>query len=120
MASDAKTQDKAPTPQEVLLSLERTATERIRTLNDLKDQLTKIQDQVIAAQDAAFKAFQGLAVAKEQYLVSIIADQQNKLKTAEAAQAQAAQQIKPPVVEPRPDNLAPPTITEIPTGQTYL
>ena len=68
------------TEQEILHRLERSYNERYRILIDLKDQLCKLQDQVLAASDSAFKSFQTLSNAKEQFLVNIVGTQNQQLK----------------------------------------
>lgn len=77
----AQTQTKQPTAQEILQSLEREYQERNYELTATRESLSKAQEQVIAAQDAAYKAFQLLSANKERYLVSIIAQHQSQTQS---------------------------------------
>lgn len=72
---------KPPTAQEILQSLEREYQERNCELTATRESLSKSQEQVIAAQDAAHKAFQLLSANKERYLVNIIAQHQSQTQT---------------------------------------
>jgi Mg2+ and Co2+ transporter CorA len=66
--------------QDVLMRLERSYLDRAKTLSELKDQLSKLQEQVMTAHDVAFKAFQTFSSSKEQYLVNVINTQNTRLK----------------------------------------
>jgi len=102
------------TVAELLQRLERTYVERARVLVDQKDQLTKVQDQVLASQDAAFKAYQAFTNAKEQYLVGVISNQNAQLQKLAPAPTPAptAKPLPTVVEEPREDNVAEPTVAE--------
>lgn len=67
-----------PTAQEVLQALEREFQDRVQDLSTARESLFKCQDQVIAAQEAVFKAFQRFTVDKERYLVDLIGRNQSQ------------------------------------------
>ena len=106
MSAEQSTNQPQPTPQEVVASLERAYVERARVSNDLKDQLVKLQDQLLAAQDAAFKTYQNLANYKEQHMASIILNQRAQQEQA-IAQLQAQNAQLQQARNSRQDNLAP-------------
>jgi Skp family chaperone for outer membrane proteins len=70
-----------PTPQEVLQSLERDFNTRVNELNAARESYYKNQEQIIAAYDAMFKAFQTLSINKERYLVNLIGQYQAQMQT---------------------------------------
>lgn len=80
-SGQVQNQPKPPTAQEILQSLEHEYQERNRELAATRESLSKSQEQVIAAQDAAHKAFQLLSANKERYLVNIIAQHQSQTQT---------------------------------------
>lgn len=73
-------QPNQPTAQEILQSLEREYQDRNRELTATRESLSKSQEQVIAAQEASFRAFQLLSANKERYLVNIIAQHQGQVQ----------------------------------------
>lgn len=94
------------TPQEAISGFERVYVERMRALGDLKDQLTKLQEQVISGHDAVFKAYQQLTNYKEQYLVTLINSKQNQINTLTAPQqVLQAPSVVVPDAQQRQDNL---------------
>lgn len=68
-------------PQEVIGEFERKYVEKMRTLNELKDELAKAQTQVISAQSAAMDAFQQLVNCKEQYLIALVNNKQSQINS---------------------------------------
>jgi hypothetical protein len=98
------------TPQEILLTLERAYIDRVRVLTELKDNLLKMQDQVLAAQDGAFKAYQNLSIAKEQYLITVVSSQKNYISQMAAVKNDTPSEpvvsdLNPPAAPSREDNL---------------
>lgn len=98
-ASEKQSTSAAQTPQEAMAELESAYIEKLRNLNDLKDQVNKLKDQVISEQESSFKAFQQLVNYKEQYLVSIIKQNQSQQSNASKSTPVSTQQ------EQRSDNL---------------
>lgn len=87
--------------------LQRTYMEHANLANTIKGQLMKIQDQLLAAQDATHRSYQNLTNAKEQYLVSVITHQRGALsQCASAKEEPPAMPDVPEIVESRDDNVA--------------
>lgn len=81
-----------PTAQEILQSMEREYQERSRELATVRESLSKSQEQVMSAQDAAFRAFQLLSAGKERYLVSIISQHQAQTQSVTQELSKVKQQ----------------------------
>jgi hypothetical protein len=77
------TSTKEETASAVLQRLELAYKESSGVLSELKIKQVKLQEQMLAAQDESFKAYQQFTNTKENYLLSII--QQQKTATAEAS-----------------------------------
>lgn len=90
------------TPLQLMQEMENELNQKVRELNAAKDVLLKSQETVIAAQEAAFKAYQALAVKKELYLVSII--QQQRDAKAPPKLETVVEEV-PTASSPREDNL---------------
>ena len=75
------------TPQEILQNLEQAYQETSRNLATVRESLTKSQESVIVAQDAAFKAYYLFSINKERHLINLISQhqQQNSQYTQELA-----------------------------------
>jgi len=88
------------TVAELLQRLERTYVESARFVKDVKDQLLKVQDQLLAAQDAEIRSYQNFNSAKEQYLMNVINQQNARLQqNADADAGPVAVPALEPVAE---------------------
>ena len=94
---------------DVLQRLERTYIERADEFNAAKEQLAKNQEQVIETQSAAFKAYQILSVSKEKYLLTVIQNQNARLKQGSDEPARtpgsSTQPLASVIEEPRQNNV---------------
>lgn len=89
---------------ENLNKLERAYVERATLTRNIKEQLMKIQDQLLASQDSEHRAFQNFTNSKEQYLVMIIKQQKNELDTSNSTKSTSEPDV-PDIVESRTDNV---------------
>lgn len=77
--SDSQQPAKQETVQEVLSRLEREFNSKLEILNELREEHNKIRDKIVLAHDDMFRAYQKLAVTKENLLVNTINVQQKEL-----------------------------------------
>lgn len=98
-------ESKQPSAQEVLEKLRDAHVEKAKTLSDLKEQYLKLQEQILSAQEAAFKSYQNFVMASEQNMINIINAQNEQLKALQAAKGSAKPSL-PTIPEARSDNVA--------------
>lgn len=73
------------TASAVLQRLELAYKESSSVLSELKTKQAKLQEQMLAAQEESFKAYQQFANTKENYLLSIIQQQKTATESTNAA-----------------------------------
>jgi uncharacterized phage infection (PIP) family protein YhgE len=86
---------------ETVTKLQTTYKDNLKTLSDVKEEMNKIRERVVDAQDVVLKSFAELHAATEQFLVNHILSLQSKLKSfTETA-------------KPRDDNVEDVTVTRV-------
>jgi len=78
MSQATPANNKTLTPQEILQNLEQAYQESSHNLATVRESLTKSQESVIVAQDAAFKAFYLFSINKERHLINLITQHQQQ------------------------------------------
>jgi len=94
-----------PTPQEVINTLAQNYQEKLRELNVARENLSKNQDVVIAAQENAFKAYQTLSMNKERYYINVLNSQQAQIRAYiqalnDARKVMPTTAVQPTAVQP--------------------